>query len=188
MTLEEFVKWRRIDEQPYLEYYDGRFAERKAGARSHSVLMSDMTRAFDRYAKHLRLGMAFLALRCTFGRRSIVGDVIFLREAQILRDEQGYIMDETNAIPDILVEIRSPEESIEQAHAKFTGSIAEGCPLGWFIDPCLNTIDVFRPGQPPERLPEDGFLDASPILPGFRVALAEVFGWLIYRKPEPDPQ
>ena len=49
------------------------------------------------------------------------------------------------------------------------------------------TIDVYRPGQPPVCLAADGVLEGEPVLPGFRLPVAEVFGWLIYRKPDPGP-
>jgi Uma2 family endonuclease len=186
MTLEEFLQSPGIDDQPYQEYYDGRIEERITGAMSHSVLMSKLTSALDQYAKPLHLGMAFLALRCTFGNRSSVGDVIFLLDAQIRRDDRGEIEDETRAIPDIHIEIRSPDESVEKSHAKLMGSIADGCPLGWFVDPNCKAVDVFRTGFPTERLHADSFLDASPVLPGFRLAVAEVFGWLKYRRPNPN--
>jgi hypothetical protein len=44
---------------------------------------------------------------------------------------------------------------------------------------------VYRPGQTPRRLLADGFLEGEPTLPGYRLALTELFGWLIRRKPVP---
>ncbi len=181
MTIEEFVRWPRIDEQPYLEYYDGRIEERMAGAVSHSLLISKFSTALDRFAEPTRLGRAFPILRCNFGGRSLVGDVVFLLDSRIRRDEQGQIEDETSACPDVLVEIRSPGESVSKAHARLMGSAAEGCPLGWFVDPLEKTVDVFRRGLPPERLASDGFFDANPVLPGFRSSVIEVFDCLFHR-------
>ena len=40
---------------------------------------------------------------------------------------------------------------------KLEHSVAHGCPLGWYIDPERRTIDVYRPGLPPERLAANGF-------------------------------
>jgi Uma2 family endonuclease len=188
MTLEEFLNWPRIDEKPYLEYFDGRIEPKMSPKTFHSVLQDEILAGLNRVARPTRLGRAFPELRCTFAGRSIVPDVLFLVEERIQVDSRGYFLNEILIPPDIHVEIRSPRQSIKKSKEKLAHSVANGCPLGWFLDPERETIDVFRPGQPPERLPDDGFLDASPILPGFRVAVAEVFGWLIHRRPEADPR
>ena len=65
-----------------------------------------------------------------------------------------------------------------RAHPTFVHATSHGCPLGWLIHPQSKTIDVYRPGQSPERLAHDDVLDAEPVLPGFRLPVAEVFGWL----------
>ncbi len=185
LTLEQFVRWPRINEKSYLEYHEGRVEARMSGTVRQSVLMSRMTSVIDRYATSAGLGMALCRLRCTFGDRSIVGDVVSLRLDQIQRDDDGRIVDDSNFTPELLVEIRSPEESVEKIHAKLIGAIKDGCSLAWLIDPDLRTIDIFRWGIAIERLSPDGFLDGAPVLPGFRLAVAEVFGWLKYRRAEP---
>jgi Uma2 family endonuclease len=63
--------------------------------------------------------------------------------------------------------------------------VAHGCPLGWLIHPERKYVDVYRPGRPVGRLAADGVLEGEPVLPGFRLPVAEVFGWLIYRRPGP---
>jgi Uma2 family endonuclease len=188
MTLEEFLQWPRIDEKPYLEYYDGRIEPKMSPKTFHSVIQDAILDGLNRVARPSRIGQAFPELRCTFAGLSIVPDVVFLLDEHIEVDARGRYMNDILIPPDIHVEIRSPGQSIKKSKEKLAHSIANGCPLGWFLDPDRETIDVFRPGLTAERLPVDGFLDASPILPGFRVAVDEVFGWLIYRKPGADPR
>ena len=186
MTLEEFLRWPRIDEKPYLEFHDGRIEVKVSPKTLHSVLEDEITHALNRIARPAKLGRAFPELRCTFAGRSIVPDVTFLLEEHIQVDARGRYVDEIPIPPDIQVEVRSPNQSIKKTKEKLLHAVANGCPLGWFLDPYHDTIDVFRPGLPPERLPADGLLDASPVLPGFRVPVAEVFGWLIHNQPNPD--
>ena len=38
MTLEEFLRWSRIDEKPYLEYHDGRIEVKVSPQRKHSLI------------------------------------------------------------------------------------------------------------------------------------------------------
>ena len=183
LSLEEFLKWPRIDEKPYLEYLDGRIEVKVSPQRMHSVIEKRMTRALDQFAEPSGLGAAYPELRCTIAGRSIVPDIVFQLDANIPRDDQGVVLNESLIPPDIHIEIRSPDQSVKKTRAKLEHSVANGCPLGWCIDPDRQTIDVYRPGVAPERLSGEGFLDGAPVLPGFRVAVAEVFGWLVYRDP-----
>ena len=186
MTLEEFLRWPRIDERPYLEYFDGRIEVKVSPKALHSVLEGGIFDELNRIARPTRIGLAFPELRCTFAGRSIVPDVVFLLDEHIEVDARGRFVDEITRPPDIQVEIRSPKQSIKKTKEKLAHAVANGCPLGWFLDPYRETIDVFRPGRPPECLAADGFLDGNPVLPGFRVAVSDVFGWLIYTRPQPD--
>ncbi len=185
MTLEEFLRSPRIDDKPYLEYIDGRVEVKVSPKALHSRLELRICDGLNLVAEPSKLGLAFPELRCTFSGRSIIPDVVFLLDEHILVDERGRYIDEIFIPPDIQVEIRSPKQSVEKPKEKLEHAVNNGCPLGWFLDPYQETIDVYRPGRAPERLAADGFLDGGPVLPGFRVAVAEVFGWLIYRKPDP---
>jgi Uma2 family endonuclease len=47
--------------------------------------------------------------------------------------------------------------------------------LVWVIDPYTRTAAVYRPGQEVEELSEDGVLDGEDVVPGFRLALNEIW-------------
>jgi Uma2 family endonuclease len=185
MTIEEFLRWPDIDGHPYLEYIDGRIEAKVSPEKKHSRLSTRLVAHLDRFAGPVGLGEAFVDLRCTFAGRSIVPDVVFLRDEHIAADDQGEIADETPLPPDIHVEIISPKQGVRPAHEKLVHSTAHGCALGWLIHPYRKTIDVYRPGRPVERLAPDGILEGEPVLPGFRLPAAEVFGWLSRRPPGP---
>jgi Uma2 family endonuclease len=51
-----------------------------------------------------------------------------------------------------------------------------GVPLLWVFDSDARTVAVFRPGQLVRFVDADGALDGEDVLPGFRLALADVFG------------
>ncbi len=191
MTLEEFLRWPEADEHPYKEFINGRIEMKVSPQKKHSVLTLDFCLALNQFAGPGRLGRAFPELRCTFAGRSIIPDVVFLLEANIPCDARGMLVNISILPPDIQIEIRSPGQSLKKTREKLEHAVANGCPLGWLIDPERETADVYRPGSGPERLLADGFLDATPVLPGFRLAVSEVFGWLIYRAPNPpqgDPE
>ena len=179
MTLEEFLKLP--DDRPYLEYIDGRIEAKVSPQSKHSGdHESEMRDCLNDFAEPASLGLAFPELRCTFAGRSIIPDVVFLLRAHIEIDAEGEPVNETWCPPDIHVEIISPDQSVKQAREKLVHSTANGCPLGWLIHPekKMKTIDVYRPGQPALRMAADGVLEGEPVLPGFRLPVAEVFGWL----------
>jgi Uma2 family endonuclease len=186
MTLEEFLAWPRIDEKPYLEYQDGRIEVKVSPQRKHGVIEKMMTRTLDELAVPLGLGEAYPELRCTFAGRSILADVVFLLADKLHPDENGEISDEVITSPDIPVEIRSPDQTVKKTKEKLVHSVANGCPLGWYIDPYRRIVEEYRPGQTPRTLKESDILDGDPVLPGFRLPVVEVFGWLVYRVQRPD--
>jgi Uma2 family endonuclease len=189
MTLEEFLRMPEIDEHPYLEYIDGRIEARVSPQKKHGRLEKRFINHLDGYSEPRELGEAFPELRCTFAGRSIIPDVAFLLDEHIETDENGEILDPTLRPPDIHIEIVSPEQSVKKCREKLTFSTANGCPLGWLIDPIRKTVHVFRPGQRAKQVPADGILDGDPVLPGYRLPVAELFDWLKVRRPgrEPSP-
>src|SRR5262249_32132110 len=93
--------------------------------------------------------------------------------------------------PDLHIEIVSPDQSVQRCRRNLTFSLANGCPLGWLIDPDHKTVQVYRPGLPPEWLPEGGVLEGDPVLAGYQLPVKRLFGWLKRpkrnRKPASPP-
>lgn len=185
LTLEEFLKLPEIDEHPYLEFIDGQIEAKVSPQKKHGLIQGEIWNCLNQFARPRQLGVAFLELRCTFAGRSIVPDAVFLLNQHIEIDEFGESINETPIPPDIQIEIISPDQSVARTHRKLLWSVANGCPSGVLIDPERKTIDVYRPNQEPKRLASDGILEGEPVLPGFRLPVAEVFGWLVLRKPNP---
>jgi Uma2 family endonuclease len=185
LTLDDFLKMPEIDERPYLEYRPGRIEAKMSPQRKHSSIETKLAARLDAFGEERGLGGAFVELRCTFAGRSLVPDIVFLREEHIETDEAGKTLELTLRPPDLHVDIVSPTLSAGKCREKLAFSTANGCPLAWLIDPSRETVHVYRPGQTPRRLLADGFLEGEPTLPGYRLALTELFGWLIRRKPVP---
>ena len=52
-----------------------------------------------------------------------------------------------------------------------------GVPLIWVVDPQAQTVRVLALGQAPVKLTAMDTLDGGDVLPGFRVAVSEIFAW-----------
>jgi Uma2 family endonuclease len=187
ITLEEFLRTPGIDERPYKEFIDGRVETKMSPQKKHGLVTMRFLNHLLGYAEPRRLGLPFPELRCTFAGRSIIPDIAFLLDEHIETDENGEILDPTYRPPDAHIEIVSPEQSVKKCREKLVFSTANGCPLGWLIDPIRRTVHVFRPGERTKQLPADGFLDGDPVLPGYRLPVAELFDWLQVRRPGRTP-
>lgn len=77
--------------------------------------------------------------------------------------------------PDLAVEVLSPGNTGQEIAAKVRDYLAAGAGAVWVIDPRHHTVTVHRPGSVPTILCRTDTLDGAPVLPGFRLAVAEVF-------------
>ncbi len=184
ITLEEFLRMPEIDEHPYLEFIDGSIEAKVSPQKKHSLLTKRLMTHVDAYSKPRNLGETFPELRCTFAGRSIIPDVVFLLEEHIETDEDGVVLNPTLRPPDIHIEIVSPDQPVRKCREKLAFSRANGCPLGWLIDPERMGVQVYRPGRRPKEVPNEGLLEGDPVLPGYRLLVAELFGWLRLRQPK----
>lgn len=176
MTLEEFLKLP--EEKPSLEFIDGRIEAKDMPEIKHSVLTVRLSNHLNQFAEPLDLGLAVPELRCSFAGRSVVPDVAFLLYDHVPETEDGNLGGQYFLPADIHVEIISPDRTVRRSHEKLIHATSHGCPLGWLIHPEKKTVDVYRPNAVPERLPDDGSLTGEPVLPGYQLAVAELFGWL----------
>jgi len=185
ITLEEFLRLPEIDEHPYQEYIDGRMEAKGMPQKTHSALQKRLMEHIDGFAARESSGKSFPELRCTFAGHSIIPDVVFLREEHIEFDEDGELINATVRAPEIHIEIVSRDKSVRKCREKLIFSTTNGCLLGWLIDPELRTVHVFRAGQPPIQVAADGVLEGEPVLPGYRLPVSELFGWLKRKNPIP---
>jgi Uma2 family endonuclease len=76
--------------------------------------------------------------------------------------------------PVLAVEILSPSDSHEKVVAKIRGYLDAGAVV-WVIDPDFRTVRVHRPGLEVETFNALQELSGEPYLPGFHLAVAQLF-------------
>ncbi len=76
--------------------------------------------------------------------------------------------------PDLAIEILSPGNTKDEMTYKVGNYMAAGTVV-WVGNPDKKTIDVHIPGQPVKRLRVGEILEGGDVLPGFQVALADIF-------------
>jgi Uma2 family endonuclease len=76
-------------------------------------------------------------------------------------------------IPDLVVEIRSKNDSVAELERKAGEYLAAGAKLVWVIDPIRSAANVYQAGHPPRALGPAEVLAADRIIPGFRLSVAD---------------
>ncbi len=79
-------------------------------------------------------------------------------------------------IPDIAAEVLSPSETPRMIHRKLKQYFAAGVKEVWLIDPATREVEIWTSATLPDRALEVGDALTSALLPGFKLALAELFG------------
>jgi Uma2 family endonuclease len=100
-------------------------------------------------------------------------DIAFLRQERVPSLEaRQHIME---VIPDLVVEILSKSDTIEEISDKIDNWLGAGVQMLWIVDPFQRAVTIYQPGCDPMMLGAHGFLDGDPVVPGFRCPVAEIF-------------
>jgi Uma2 family endonuclease len=97
-------------------------------------------------------------------------DIAFIR-AERLRPELADA--EPRVRPDLVVEVVSPHETVEELEEKITDFRSVDVPLVWVIYPNTRQVRVIRPTGSPPYLNETDMLSGEDVLPGFSCRVAD---------------
>jgi Uma2 family endonuclease len=78
-------------------------------------------------------------------------------------------------VPDLAVEVLSPNDSLRRVGDKIGEYFECGVPLVWLVDPARQTVTVYRSLLETELLTVDDVITAEPVLPGFSCPVADFF-------------
>ncbi|HEY9831165.1 MAG TPA: Uma2 family endonuclease [Stenomitos sp.] len=77
--------------------------------------------------------------------------------------------------PDLAVEILSPGNTVEEMHNKIVEYFENTARLVWVIHPNEHYVLVYRSPQPDRLLKSTDALDGEEVIPGFTLAVSELF-------------
>ncbi|HEY7034561.1 MAG TPA: Uma2 family endonuclease [Thermomicrobiales bacterium] len=77
--------------------------------------------------------------------------------------------------PDLAIEVTTAFDQLGRISEKYRSYTDAGVPLVWWVDLQRRVVRVYQPGRPEEVLREGDVLDGEGVLPGFRLAVADVF-------------
>ncbi|MDB5308117.1 MAG: hypothetical protein JWO38_2319 [Gemmataceae bacterium] len=142
--------------------------------------------------RHARVGVRFAAAFYTFGETAGHGEAcgevgVLLRQnpdylvgpdaAFISKPScppqlspEGYLL----TVPDLVVEVRSKNDTQSEVDEKVRDYFGAGVVLVWVADPTARTVTAYRVKQFPAVSAAGDTLTADPVIPGFAVPVADL--------------
>jgi Uma2 family endonuclease len=78
-------------------------------------------------------------------------------------------------VPDLVVEVVSPNDRVNKLQAKLRDFRAVGVPMIWVVYPEFREVEILRPDGSSRRLGASDILDGGDALPGFSCPVAALF-------------
>jgi Uma2 family endonuclease len=171
LSLEEYLSDPAYER---FEYIDGQPVELNVGNKPHSRIQGKCSRKLDEYLDRRPGGYLAIELRC---RLTVAGEPrIYLPDiAVVLGDEDSTEIRFLNRAPDLVVEIRSPDDPLAWLHRKIRDYFANGTKLAWVVLPEERSVLVFTPNAPTRTVISGETLDGGDLLPGLQIPVDTLF-------------
>lgn len=176
LTLERFLQLP--EEEPALEFADGAVSQKVSPKGKHSALQVALVRRLEEAGRSNKAARAFTELRTTFAGASRVPDIAVYRWDRIPVDASGQVANEFIEPPDIVIEIVSPEQSVNALVRRCLWYVANGVRVALLVDPTDESVLFFRPDRPAGAWHGSDRVDVSDVLPDFELAVDELFASL----------
>jgi Uma2 family endonuclease len=167
-----------LDDAERYEIIDGVKVEMPPMSAHSSVLGARLARLLGNFGVDHGLGEAYpeILFKLPLDRdRNRRPDVAFVPYSRWTKDRPIPDVNAWNVLPDLCVEVVSPTDRAEEVREKLDEYFQAGVRLVWVVYPRLQVVDVFNsPTEAQVRRRADE-LDGAPVLPGFRLKLADLF-------------
>ena len=181
LTVKQFLALGEIDgDENFYENYeliDGEIVaktRKKGPSGRHGEVINNLGGELRNFVKAGKLGRVFVTSPCAFSENNYyIPDVAFVAKGRIsVLDFQGTVP----VIPDLIAEINSPSDTIEQIHNKIEVYLKAGVRLIWSINLVDKYVFVYQTGEPERTyLSLKDELDSGTVLPNFKLKVADLF-------------
>ncbi len=175
-TLEEFEDFIRKPENRdrYFELIHGAIVEKAIPTDEHAFIVGLLIIVLGNHALAHQLGLPGPERRFAFPndtQNARQPDISQILDPNVPFVTQGPM----EVIPDVIAEVMSPDDSIDDLREKAKFYIASGVRLVWLVFPRQKIVEVYRPEQHTEMLTASDTLDGYDVLPGFSLPIANLF-------------
>jgi Uma2 family endonuclease len=173
MTVEQYLALP--EEKPYREYVCGEVVPKAMPNIDHAELVDAIAEGIRALRRELG-GKSGPEVRVRFdterGPEYRLPDYAYWRPERPVRDGKDQLP------PTLAVEVRSPDEAMSDQREKCRYFRRYGVDVCWLIDPESRSVEVFEGARDGEVLTAAAGALGSPLLPGFRLKLADLFAVL----------
>jgi len=100
-------------------------------------------------------------------------DIAFVRRERV--QDTGRLSGYVSGAPDLAVEVLSPSDRTIKVEEKIAAWLEAGARMVWVASSKLRTVTVYRSLTDITVLTEQDMLDGGDVVPGFRIAVADIF-------------
>lgn len=108
-------------------------------------------------------------------------DVSFVRAERLRRSPQSF----AELAPDLVVEVKSPSDSLPQLRSKIDDFLSQGTLVGILINPEQRWLEIRRSAQEPVTLQDGDRLTVPDLLPDWSVAVSDLWPPVFEEGSEP---
>jgi Uma2 family endonuclease len=155
------------EEKPALEYWDGVVRQKTMADAAHRRLTGRIDIQFGAFCE-THGGDFGPEGRVRVGPRFLVPDTAYWLPGIPSGDD---------TLPTVVVEVRSPDETMRTQRAKCRFYREAGVPVAWLVDPVSRTIEVFE-GDVDGLVRPAGDVITTPLMPGFALDVDRLFSVL----------
>ena len=166
-----------IDDRPMPELVDGELLEREVGQRSDSIAATALALLWI-FVQQGKLGL----VNGSQGSYQIfpddpnkvrIPDVSYTSRARL--PSGGPASGHGRVVPDLVVEVISPNDTFSSVQSKVNDFLAAGVRLVWVVEPETLSVQVHHPDHTSLTLFIGDTLDGEDVLSGFRCEVARLF-------------
>lgn len=176
MSVEEFE--RQYLGKQFVELWRGEVRTKMPASRGHGRIAMRVGSRIAVFSDQNGLGETHAAetgfvIQTPEGSSVLGPDAAFIRKERIPPDlpDTGFC----RVPPDLVVEVRSPDDALPQLQEKAREWLAGGVQIVWLIDPTRRVVEVWRSNQLVRTLTDADTLSGEEILPGFEMPVRELW-------------
>jgi len=159
------------------ELVNGELKKMSPAGQKHGRIIVRLTLPLAKHVLDHQLGQVYAA-ETGFKLRS-KPDTVLAADIAFVRRERLEILGETESYwpgaPDLAVEVNSPSDTVREVEKKVLEWLGFGCRAVWVVSSSLQTVTVYRSLTDIVVLTEKDTLDGGDVVPGFQIAIAEIF-------------